>query len=90
MRRIFLFLCQSDYWLERKFGMRGEKQLSREEVSGHVLNIEHYEKMLRVGIMQSRGSELDQASWSFHEENTIPPCSAGWPPSNAPCLGCLA
>lgn len=45
--------------------MRGEKQLSREEVSGHVLNIEHYEKMLRVGIMQSRGSELDQASWIF-------------------------
>ena len=32
-----------------------EKELSRDEISGHVLNVEHYEKMLRGGgIMQNR------------------------------------
>lgn len=57
MRRIFLSICQSDYWLGGRFGMRGETQLSREEVSGPVLNMKHYEKVLRVGIMYNRGSE---------------------------------
>lgn len=57
--------------------MRGETQLGREEVSGPVLNVKHHEKVLRVGIMYNRGSELDQASQSFPEERTIPPCSVG-------------
>lgn len=51
-------LCQSDYyWLGGKFGMSGEKQFSRDEVSGNFLIIENYEQTLKVGTMQKRGSK---------------------------------
>lgn len=75
-------LCQSDYyWLGGKFGMSGEKQFSRDEVSGNFLIIENYEQTLKVGTMQKRGSKWDPASKGFHK-HIIRPHSATYLPGS--------
>lgn len=74
-------LCQSDYWLRGKFGISGEKQFSRDEVSGNFPIRENYEKTLKVGTMQKRGSKWGLASKGFRE-HIIRPHSATYLPGS--------